>query len=154
MIYLAADHRGFKLKEEIKEYLMKQGVEAEDVGAFAYNQDDDYVDFARTASEKIAENSGVNKGIFICGSGHGMNIVADKFKGLRAALCFNRQIAAQSREHDDANVLVLASDWIDSADAKDIVTVWLGKQFSGAERHIRRLEKIREIEKQCFNLKF
>ena len=150
MIYLAADHRGFKLKEELKNYLVQQGFEVEDVGAFEYNQDDDYVDFARAASEKIVENHGVHKGIFVCGSGHGMDAVANKFKGLRAALVFNRQVAAQSREHDDTNVLVLASDWIEPADAKDVAIVWLGKQFNGVERHVRRLKKIEEIEEKNF----
>lgn len=149
MIYLAADHRGFKLKEELKKYLAEQGHEVEDVGAFAYNQDDDYVDFARAVAEKIAENS-FAKGIMICGSGHGMDMVANKYKGVRAALVFNRQVAAQSREHEDANVLVLASDWLRPEDAKDIVTVWFATQFSGEERHIRRLRKIKELEDQTF----
>ncbi|QQG45388.1 MAG: RpiB/LacA/LacB family sugar-phosphate isomerase [Candidatus Sungiibacteriota bacterium] len=150
MIYFAADHRGFKLKEELKKYLVEQGHEVEDVGAFSYDKDDDYVDFAREASEKIAENPSLHKGIFICGSGHGMNMVADKYRSIRAALCFNRQVAAQSREHEDANVLILASDWLESEEAKDIVTVWLGKSFSGEERHIRRLKKIEEIEEHNF----
>ena len=150
MLYLATDHRGFKLKEELKKYLLEQNFEAEDVGAFAYDQDDDYVDFAREASEKIAENPSLHKGIFICGSGHGMDMVANKFKGLRAALVFNREIAAQSREHEDANVLVLASDWLEDMEAKDLVTVWLGKSFNGAERNIRRLKKIEEIEENNF----
>ena len=150
MLYLATDHRGFKLKEELKKYLLEQNFEAEDVGAFAYDQDDDYVDFAREASEKIAENPSLHKGIFICGSGHGMDMVANKFKGLRAALVFNREIAAQSREHEDANVLVLASDWLEDMEAKDLVTVWLGKSFNGAERNIRRLKKTEEIEEINF----
>lgn len=150
MIYLAADHRGFKLKEELKKYLLEQGFEVEDIGAFEYRETDDYVDFAVAASEKIAKNSSLHKGIFICGSGHGMNTVAEKHKGLRAALCFNSQVAAQSREHEDTNVLVLASDWLEAPEAKDIVMVWLGKQFSGEERHVRRLKKIEEIEEKNF----
>lgn len=150
MIYLAADHRGFKLKEELKKYLLEQGFEAEDVGAFEYNKDDDYVDFASEAARKIAENSTLHKGIFICGSGHGMDMVANKFKGVRAVLVFNAEVAAQSREHEDANVLVLASDWLEPEKAKDLVTIWLGKQFDGAERNIRRLGKIEEIEKDNF----
>lgn len=150
MIYLAADHRGFRLKEELKKYLLGQNREVEDVGAFEYNQEDDYVDFTSAAAEKIAENPSLHKGIFVCGSGHGMDMVANKFKGLHAAFGFNRQVAAQSREHEDANVLILASDWLDSADAKDIVMVWLGKSFSGEERHVRRLKKIEEIEEKNF----
>lgn len=150
MIYLAADHRGFKLKEELKKYLLEQGFETEDIGAFAYDKDDDYVDFARDASEKIAENPSLHKGIFMCGSGHGMDMVANKFKGVRAALVFNREVAVQSREHEDANVLVLASDWLEDVETKDLITIWLGKSFSGEERHVRRLKKITELEKESF----
>lgn len=146
MIYLAADHRGFRLKEELKKYLLAERHEIEDLGALEYDAGDDYVDFARVASEKITENPSADRGIFLCGSGHGMDIVANKHKGLRAALCFNRQVAAQSRSHDDSNVLVFASDWITVEEAKDIVIVWLGKQFSGEERHVRRLKKVDEIE--------
>ena len=150
MIYLAADHRGFKLKEEIKKYLLEQNFEVEDVGAFEYNQDDDYVDFSSVAAQKIAENPSLHKGIFVCGSGHGIDIVVNKFKGVRAALVFNAEVAVQSREHEDANVLVFASDWIEPEKAKDLATVWLGKSFGGAERNIRRLRKIEEVERENF----
>lgn len=138
------------MKEELKKYLFEQGFETEDVGALAYDQGDDYVDFASEASEKIAENPSLHKGVFICGSGHGVDMVANKFKGVRAVLVFNSEVAAQSREHEDANVLVFAADWIESEKAKDLVTVWLGKQFDGAERNIRRLGKIGEIENSNF----
>lgn len=151
MLFLGADHRGFKLKEEIKIYLIKHGHEIEDVGALTYNQDDDYPDFASAVAIKISENPEANRGILICGSGHGIDMVANKFKGVRAALSFNHQVAAQSREHEDANVLVLASDWLTPEGAENIITVWLGKQFDGAERNIRRLGKIREIEKKNFS---
>lgn len=132
--------------------MVEQGFEAEDLGAFEYDKNDDYPDFAAAVAVKVAENPSMYKGILLCGSGHGVDIVANKFKGIRAALCFNPQVAAQSREHDDANVLVLASDWLDPTEAKDIVTVWLGKSFSGEERHIRRLDKIREIEEKNFKV--
>lgn len=150
MIYIGADHRGFKLKEELKNFLVKQGYELEDLGAFTYNQDDDYTDFASGVAEKVADKPAVHKGISMCGSGHGMDMVANKYKGVRAILGFNRQVAAQSREHEDANVLVLAADWLDPAEAVDIAVVWLGKEFGGADRNIRRLKKIQEIEKENF----
>ena len=150
MIYLAADHRGFPLKETVKVALKAQGLPTEDLGPEVYNGNDDYVDFAEAAAKKIMDNPGLHRGIFICGSGHGMNIVADKFKGLRAAIGFNRHVAVQSREHEDANVLILASDWVKDREAKDIVFDWLGTEFSGEERHIRRLGKIAEIEEENF----
>ncbi len=146
MIYLAADHRGFELKEQIKAFLAKIGHNIEDVGAFTYTQNDDYVDFARTAAEKISQNPEVDKGIFLCGSGHGMDMVANKYKGIRAVLCFNKEVAKQSREHEDANVLVLAADWISPDAAEEIVSTWLSTDFTGEERNVRRLGKIKEME--------
>lgn len=150
MIYLAADHRGFKLKEAIKESLIKQGVAVEDMGALAYDAADDYVDFAVAAAAKIAENPAEHKGIFLCGSGQGVDIVANKFRGIRAALCWNTAVAKQSREHEDANVLVLPADWLDEMQAREIISIWLGAGFTGEDRHIRRLEKIEKTEQENF----
>lgn len=150
MIYLAADHRGFQLKEAIKRSLIERGIGVEDAGALSYDTGDDYPDFAAVAAAKIAENPAEHKGIFLCGSGHGVDMVADKFRGVRAALCWNAQVAKQSREHEDANVLVLPADWLDEMQVQEIVSVWLGTSFSGEDRHIRRLKKIEEIEQQNF----
>lgn len=151
MIYLAADHRGFALKQALKDFLVAQGHPMEDVGAFAYDKDDDYVDFAARASVKIVGDLAAHKGIFICGSGHGVAMAADKFKGIRAAIGFNKDVARQSRAHEDANVLVLPSDWIDENMAREIVTVWLDEPFAGAERHVRRLKKVEDIEERNFS---
>lgn len=144
MIYLAADHRGFALKEAIKKFLAEQGTPTEDCGAFSVNMDDDYPDFAAAAAEKIAASPAEHKGILICGSGHGADIVANKFKGVRAALCWNTEVAKQSREHDDANVLVLPADWLEEKQAREIVSVWLAASFTREERHLRRLRKIEQ----------
>ena len=148
-VVLAADHRGFKLKEIIRKFLAARGHEVEDAGAFEYNQEDDYVDFAEAAVQKIVKEHD-KRGILICGSGHGVNIIADKYKGIRAALAFNRQVAVQSREHEDSNILILPSDWLEDNAAKDIVIDWLETAFRGEERHARRLKKIEEIEKRNF----
>lgn len=150
MLYVAADHRGFELKEKIKSALEAEGLELEDVGAFSYDKTDDYVDFAKAAAEKVAENPEKNKAILICGSGHGMDVVANKYKGVRSALVFNTEVAVQSREHENANVLVLASDWLEEDEAIEIAKVWLATDFTGEERHVRRLRKIEEIERQNF----
>ena len=150
MIYLACDHRGFRLKEEIKRFLLDQGYQVEDVGALLYDTGDDYPDFAAAAAEKIAASPVEHKGIFLCGSGHGVDIMANKYRGIRAALCWNAGVAKQSREHDDANVLVLPADWLDELAAKEIVSVWLGTSFTGEDRHIRRLKKIEETEARNF----
>lgn len=148
MIYLAADHRGFQLKEILKQTLVDQKYPIQDMGALQYDASDDYVDFAKAAVEKIIDNPGLHKGIFICGSGHGMSIVADKYKGIRSAIGYNRYVAVQSRQHEDANVLILASDWVKEKEAQEIVSDWLNAEFAGEERHARRLAKIGEIEKE------
>ena len=150
MIYLAADHRGFRLKESLKALLLAEGHAVEDVGALALDSGDDYPDFAAAAAKKIAAGPAKHKGILLCGSGHGVDIVANKFKGVRAALCWNADVARQSRAHDDANVLVFAADWLDENNAKEIVRVWLATPFSGEERHRRRLEKINQVESANF----
>lgn len=151
MIYLAADHRGFQLKEAIKRFLTGRSIAFEDVGAKMYVEGDDYVDFAAAASEKIAANPLEHKGIFLCGSGHGMDMVANKFKGIRTALCWNKEVAKQSREHENANVIVLPADWLDERAAEEIVAAWLGTEFNNEERHMRRREKIEELEKRKFS---
>ena len=145
-------YRGFSLKEELKKFLFEEGYVIEDCGAFAQNPEDDYVDFARSACEKIAQNPEEHKGIFLCGSGHGMDMVANKFSGLRAALCFNSDIAVQSREHENANVLVIPSDWMRLEDVKATVKAWLDTPFSGEGRHERRLEKMQDIEQKNFKV--
>jgi len=150
MLYLAADHRGFSLKEALKKYLIAEGFETQDVGAFEYDQADDYVDFALVASEKIAENPSLHKGIFICGSGHGMDVVANKYKGLMASKCSDIGCAVQAREHGNSNVLTFGADGLSFEQAKEIVKVWLETPFRGEERHVRRLKKIEEIEQQNF----
>ena len=146
MLYLAADHRGFEIKEAIKRFLDERGVAFEDVGAPSLVDGDDYVDYASLAAEKIAASPLENKGIFLCGSGHGMEMVANKFRGVRAALCWNKGVARESREHEDANVLALPADWLSEETACEIVSVWLGTNFSKDERHVRRLEKIATLE--------
>lgn len=146
MLYLVADHGGYQTKEELKSYLKELGFEFEDLGAAGLDPNDDYVDFAAKVAKKVAENPEENKGIMICRSGIGMDIVANKFSGVRSAQVFNTEMAKKSREHNDANVLSLASDYLDKETIKEIVKAWLETKFSGEERHVRRLDKIKEIE--------
>lgn len=149
MIYLGADHRGFSLKEGLKARLLEIGEHVTDCGAFELDINDDYPDFAKAVCDAlIADPEG--KGILICGSGHGMDMIANKYKGIRSALCFNTSVAKQSREHEDANVLVLPSDWIKEKDAFDIVTLWLKTPYGQEERNLRRLQKMSEIEEVNF----
>lgn len=141
-VFFGADHRGFQLKEALKAHLAARGVQVEDLGNTVEDPNDDYVDFAAKVAAKVSENPSDHRGILICGSGHGVDMVANKFKGVKSALAFNEAVAKQSREHEDANVLALASDWVSEEDAKKIVDVWLATPFSGEGRHVRRLAKL------------
>lgn len=145
MIYLGADHRGFKVKEEIKKYLKELDFDFEDLGNKIFDQNDDYPDFAKRVARKVSQNPG-NKGILFCGSGIGMSIMANKFKGVRAALCFNEKLAKLSRSHNDANILCISADFLPLAKIKRIVKIWLETEFSQEERHERRLAKIKRYE--------
>lgn len=146
-IYIGSDHRGFKLKESIKTFLASQNYEVVDLGNDRYDENDDYPDFAAAVAKKVAENSEENRGILLCGSGVGVDIVANKFKGVRSALIFNPKQARLSRNDDNANVLSLAADFLSEDDAQRIINVWLKTPFSGEEKYSRRLQKIRDIEK-------
>lgn len=146
MIYIAADHAGYNLKEKIKEYLIKSGIVFEDLGAKGFDSQDDYPDFAKKVAEKVAKNS-KNKGIMICGTGLGSCISANKVKGIRAISAWNEKVAKQSRQHLDANVLCLGGRIQTAKEAERIVKIWLKTKFSGKVRHLRRIKKIRIIEK-------
>lgn len=145
MIYIGADHRGFELKEYLRNHLIRDGLELVDVGASTYESEDDYVDYASLVAKGVLEDS-ENRGIVLCGSGVGVDVVANKFDGIRCALVMDMARAKQSREHEDVNVISLASDVVDPEEALKIVKTFLETQFSGEERHKRRIAKIAEIE--------
>lgn len=145
MIYLGADHAGWHLKEELKKYLQELGYQYEDLGNKELDSQDDYPDFALAVGKKVAASE--EKGILICATGLGIAIAANKVKGIRAAVCWDEFTALQSRQHNDANILCLGGKVIDLETAKKIIRIWLEVEFSGEERHVRRLRKIEEAEK-------
>jgi ribose 5-phosphate isomerase B len=142
-VAIGSDHRGFALKEALKEPLTELGHEWVDFGCRS-EEPVDYPDIARPLAEAVAAGE-YQRGILICGSGVGMSIAADKVKGVRAALCENSFTARLARQHNDANVLCLGSWCIGQGLAEDIVRVFLSEDFEGG-RHARRLEKIRAME--------
>ncbi|MBU1289740.1 ribose 5-phosphate isomerase B [Patescibacteria group bacterium] len=144
MLYIGSDHAGFYLKEELKKYLLELGYEFEDLGNKDLDPLDDYPDFALAVGKKVSETGG--RGLLICSTGLGMAIAANKVAGVRAAVCWDDFTALQSREHNDTNVLCLAGKALDTETAKKITRVWLETEFSGEERHKRRLSKIKEID--------
>jgi ribose 5-phosphate isomerase B len=146
-IGLACDHGGFELKEELKTFLKSLGVEPMDMGTF--NEDSvDYPDFGVLVAEKVSRGE-IEKGILICGTGIGMSMVANKFPKVRAALVNDLYSSRCSREHNDANILIIGGRIVGKELAKEIVKVWLETPFTGG-RHKRRLEKIEALEKEKF----
>ncbi|MEK7087543.1 MAG: RpiB/LacA/LacB family sugar-phosphate isomerase [Patescibacteria group bacterium] len=146
IIYLGADHRGFQLKESLEKFLKEQGYEVIDAGNGDLDENDDYPDFAKLAARAVSQDPINRRGILICGSGAGVDIVANKFKGVRSVLAANVEQAKMSRNDDDTNILSLAAEFTNEDEAKEIAKAWLETPFSGEEKHKRRLEKINEIE--------
>jgi ribose 5-phosphate isomerase B len=147
IIAIAADHGGFHLKPPLVKFLKKLGHEVMDLGT---NSEDpvDYPDFARAVAQEILSKK-ADRGILICGSGVGACVAANKFPGIRAAICHDTFSAHQGVEDDDLNVLCLGARVIGPELAKEIVRTWIAASFSGAERHGRRLAKVLEIEREC-----
>ena len=142
-IIIAADHGGYSLKEALKPHLTEMGLVVTDAGTDS-DQAVDYPDFGGKAAEAVSGGL-FPRGILICGSGVGMSIVANRFPGVRAALCLDEETARLSRMHNDANILVLAGRKTDPETAGKIVRTWLSTPFEGG-RHQRRLDKIHEID--------
>jgi len=143
-IIVASDHAGFEFKNHILRYLSDNKVETLDLGT-ENNHSVDYPDYASKVAKLISAGD-VDQGILICGTGIGMSITANKFRGVRAALCHNLETAEASRRHNDANILVLGSRILTEATALSIVETWLNTPFDGG-RHQNRVDKIHTIEK-------
>jgi ribose 5-phosphate isomerase B len=148
VIALAADHAGFHLKVLIAEFLKGLGHDIVDLGT-QKEEPVDYPDYARAVAMEILSQK-AERGILICGSGVGACAAANKFPGIRAAICHDTFSAHQGVEDDDLNVLCLGARVIGPELAKEIVKVWLSASFSGAERHRRRLAKMGQIEREFF----
>lgn len=143
MIYLGADHNGYWLKEELKDYLHRHKIGFKDMGAFAHRKGDDYPDFGVKVARRIGAG---DLGILICGSGHGMVVAANKVRGVRASLASSVFSARKAREDDHVNVLVLSAWETNVEKAKRIVAGWLSTRPSQARRHLRRIKKISRLE--------
>jgi len=144
-IAIGADHGGFDLKQELKVFLSSQGHEVEDVGAHRLEPTDDYPDFT-LAVAKIVANRGAERGIMICGSGVGASVAANKVKGVRASVCHDTYSAHQGVEHDDMNVLCLGARIVGLELAWELAAEFLAANYSGEERHQRRLDKVLDME--------
>jgi len=143
-VALAADHAGFELKNKIAAYLKQVGYECLDLGT--HNKEAvDYPDFARSIGQAIQEDE-AERGILICGSGVGACVAANKMRGVRAGLCHDTYSARQGVQHDDINILCLGARVIGEKLATELVAAFLAAEFTGEERHVRRLAKIEAME--------
>ena len=142
-VSLGADHRGFELKESVKKYLTELGHDVTDFGTDS-TESVDYPDFGFKVAESVAKGES-DFGVTVCWTGNGMNIVANKVRGIRSALCLNDEMAMLARAHNDANVLALAAKFVPEELARKILDAWLSTEFEGG-RHARRLEKIKDRE--------
>ena len=142
-IILATDHAGFELKEKIKAYLVRENYEIQDLGASQYNEDDDYPEYMKKAGEAVSQNPNT-KAIIFGKSGNGEAIVANRYKNVRAAVWYggNMDIVRLSREHNDANVLSIGAGFVTEEETEKAIKIWLETNFSGEERHARRIAQI------------
>ena len=143
MIYLAADHRGYELKEKMKSWLTEWGMEFVDCGNTKLDPNDDYTDFVAIAAEKVAQDPAGNLGIVLGATGQGEAMVANRRRGVRAAVYYGgpADIITLSRQHNAANVLSIGASFVGD-DIKDMLKLWLDTPFSDEERHVRRIAKI------------
>ena len=145
MIAIGSDHAGYSLKEEIKKYLDEKEIEYKDFGC---NSEDrvDYPEFGAVVA-KAVQSKKYDKGILICGTGFGMTIVANKFKGIRCSSCWNEEVAKLLKAHNNANIIALPGRFLNISQAVAIVRAWLGTEFLKG-RHSDRIRMIEEIEKE------
>lgn len=146
MLYIASDHGGFQLKKYLLRYLTNQlKISTEDLGPAAYDESDDYPIYAAKLARKVAKQKGA-RGILICKTGHGVCMMANKVRGVRAILGYNIEGAEWGRNDEDANVLCLASKFISDEHACAIVKKFLETKFDNVERRVRRLKEIDAID--------
>ena len=145
---IAADHAGFALKSDVATMLKAWGHDVLDLGAHEFDPDDDYPDFAALVARAVAGGD-AERGVIVCGSGVGASIAANKVTGVRAAMCHDTYSAHQGVEHDDMNVLCIGGRVIGPETAREALAAFLSARFIGEERHVRRLEKVKALERDA-----
>lgn len=145
-IYIGSDHAGFELKRELFDFLKESGNEVIDCGPYEYNHEDDYPDYCSKVAENVYKDN-ESKGIVIGWSGQGEAMICNRYPNIRCAVFYGgpKHILTLTREHNDSNILSLGSHFLTSREARHAVLIWLGTDFSGDERHIRRIKKIEDL---------
>lgn len=146
-IYLGADHGGFKLKEEIKKWLIEKKFKVEDVGAVKLDEEDDFVDYAELVANEVAGTD--DRGILFCRNGFGMTMAANRFTGVRCGIGVDVEMIKKGRSDDDINCLSIPADYIDLEKTKKIIDTFLTERFSEDERYKRRLYKLEMLGSGC-----
>lgn len=145
-VYVAADHNGFRMRESVIKHLRKNGYDVVDVGDGRLDPNDDFPVFAQRAiTDILASDDPDPRGILLCGSGQGMCIAANRFKGIRAALVYDRESARSSRNDDDTNVACIPASVLENDKANQIIDTWLNTAFAKAPRFIRRIRALDEL---------
>ncbi len=145
-LYLGSDHAGFDLKEQLEAWLLDTEHEMKDLGNLEYDEKDDYPDYGHAVAKAVAAEED-SRGILLCGNAEGVCIVANKTDGIRAGLGFSVEATRSARNDDDINIVCLPGQMMTLDEAKKVVTAFLDTPFEGAERQVRRIKKIEEIEK-------
>lgn len=147
-VYIGADHRGFQLKEVIKSLLTKKQIPYEDLGNLVFDQQDDYPEFAEKVALKVSKQKG-SVGIVVCGSGVGVDVVANKVDGVRSALVTSPEQLRQAREDDDVNVLAFAADFVKQEEIPALLDAFISTEYDPTPSHMRRLEEVKKIEHEA-----
>ncbi len=145
-VFTGADHRGFELKNKLVEYLQSKNIRVEDLGAYEFNKDDDASDFSHKVAQAVLQNPQSNLGIVICGSGAAVDITANRTKGIRCSIGFDKKQVEHMKGWDDINILALPADFVDFEKATELVDVYVSTKFKGEERMVRRNKKFDELE--------
>ena len=147
-IFIGADHRGFQLKKKVTDHLKGRGHQVTDVGTDVEGVDCDYPPLSKDVAVRVSKTAG-SLGILLCMTGIGHSIAANKVRGAYAALCYSVEAARFSRQHNNANILVIGAKFVTQAQVLEIIDAWLGAEFEGG-RHLRRTQQIKDIEKEFF----
>ena len=145
-VFIAADHRGFDLKNKLVEYLQEQDTRIEDFGNYEHNPEDDYPDFAKKVAQAVQQNPEENMGIVICGSGIGVSIAVNRYKRIRCGLALNEEQVVHGRQNDYTNILAIASDYTDFETAKKYIDAFIHTRPKQVEKYKRRIDKLDSIQ--------
>jgi ribose 5-phosphate isomerase B len=147
-IFIGADHRGFELKNQLIEYLQEKNIRVEDMGAYGLEPQDDYPVFGKKVAQAVLQNPEEFLGILICGSGAGVDIAANRFRGVRCGLGFDEAQIKHIRENDHVNVLAIASDYVNFEKAKRFVDIFIGNEPKQDDKYVRRTRELDQIEEK------